>query len=256
MLNLLKSGMADARGRETGCAKMMRTRIAYVMFAFFLASCGQVGEQRLILVLFDLSGSTASGDIREDYKKYFDTVVDGLKGGDTLMVARIDAHPLGKSILEFKGTVPRFNFVTDNERKYKIKRAKEKRETIDAVEQVLKNKVKVTPIIDTLLICERLIKSQEASNKIIIIMSDMVEESKNYNFAREKLSDARIEKIIQGLKESGRIPDLRGATVYVAGARNKDIDKGLQIKKFWGLYFREAGALGLPENYGAELLSF
>ena len=85
-------------------------------------------------------------------------------------------------------------------------------------------------------------------------MSDMVEESENYNFARNPLNEQRGEQVLRSLRERKRLPDLGGVKIYVAGARHKSVDQGLQIKRFWLRYFKETGASGAAENYGPELL--
>jgi hypothetical protein len=77
----------------------------------------------------------------------------------------------------------------------------------------------------------------------------MKEESAEYNFARERLTDKRIEEIIRKERNKG-LPDLKGVKVYVAGARADDRRHFQNIQRFWMSYFKTCGAILEESNYG------
>lgn len=90
----------------------------------------------------------------------------------------------------------------------------------------------------------------------MVIMSDMIEDSSDYNFERERLSDKRIAEIIAREREKKRLSILNGVKVYVTGARASAREQFYNIQNFWLRYFKECGANLSKENYGSALLSF
>jgi lysophospholipase L1-like esterase len=84
----------------------------------------------------------------------------------------------------------------------------------------------------------------------------MIEDSSEYNFEKERLSDKRIAEIIAAERVKKRLPDLKGVKVYVTGAKAPTREQFYNIQNFWLRYFKECGAELPKENYGSALLSF
>jgi hypothetical protein len=84
----------------------------------------------------------------------------------------------------------------------------------------------------------------------------MVQDSKEYNFERVKVTDAYISSIIKHRKKNNLIPDLKGVKVYVAGASADEAKKFRSIEKFWNNYFESTGADFSSHRYGHSLLEF
>lgn len=82
----------------------------------------------------------------------------------------------------------------------------------------------------------------------------MIEDSSLYNFSKSVPDENSDEEIVRSLRKDERIPELPGVKVYVAGARNLDVEKGIAIREFWKRYFAETGAELV--DYGPELLRF
>ena len=57
-------------------------------------------------------------------------------------------------------------------------------------------------------------------------------------------------------RKSGRIPDLKGVQVWVAGAGGSTPEQYLRIQDFWIRYFQAAGADLRVNRYGAGLMDF
>ncbi len=57
-----------------------------------------------------------------------------------------------------------------------------------------------------------------ATRKVLVVFSDMVEQSHHYDFTAIDLTEARIAQIIADERAGGRLPDLHGVKVWVAGA--------------------------------------
>lgn len=81
------------------------------------------------------------------------------------------------------------------------------------------------------------------SENILIICSDMIHESKEFNFNKQPdISKQELDEILKQLKNANRIPDLIGLTVFVNGRTGRDNDQTDNIKYFWENYFKEAKA--------------
>jgi hypothetical protein len=80
----------------------------------------------------------------------------------------------------------------------------------------------------------------------VVLFSDMRQATDEINMeggARMPAADW-----VKRRKADGRLPDLSGACILVAGART-DTTEGQRVKAFWMEYFRAAGAMLLDRNY-------
>ena len=84
----------------------------------------------------------------------------------------------------------------------------------------------------------------------------MIQDSKEYNFDRVKVTDEYTTKIIKDRKKQNLIPRLDSVKVYVAGASAPDSKKFRSIEKFWNRYFVACGADFSLHRYGHSLLEF
>lgn len=75
-------------------------------------------------------------------------------------------------------------------------------------------------------------------------------------FTRLRLDDDMTRKVIAHARKEGRLPDLRGVTVYLAGASAASPQKAFEVQKFWLAYFKAANAQLSPEHYGPALINF
>ena len=102
---------------------------------------------------------------------------------------------------------------------------------------------------------------KDYKHKLLIVFSDMVEQTRYHDFATEQLTAARISQIIEREKNSHRLPALRGVRVWVAGAGAKreggmDTQRIQQIQDFWLAYFKAAGADVDESRYAPTLINF
>jgi len=83
----------------------------------------------------------------------------------------------------------------------------------------------------------------------------MLHASTDFSLENVRLTDALIDQTLGRLKQQeGKIPDLKGVVVYVAGATAKTDEQYRQIKKFWEKLFAESGAE--LKSYSRTLLNF
>jgi hypothetical protein len=210
---------------------------------------------RSIVVFVDMSGSTNTAR-RTVYRNAFEKIYQNLQQGDRVVVGTIT----GRSFIDFKPVVdaeiPKKS-VWVNRISFEQNLAKTKDNIKKGVEGLLSRK-KGTPhteILNSLNIADTIFH-KEKRQKVLVILSDMVQDSKEYNFERVKVTDAYISSIIKHRKKNNLIPDLKGVKVYVAGASADEAKKFRSIEKFWNNYFESTGADFSSHRYGHSLLEF
>ena len=210
---------------------------------------------RAILVFVDMSGSTNIAR-RTAYKKAFEKVYQSLQQGDRIVVGTIT----GRSYIDFKPVVdveiPKKS-VWVNRISYEQNLARTKDKIKRQVKGLMSHKKGTarTEILNSLNIADTIFYN-EKRHKILVILSDMVQDSKEYNFSRVKVTNAYIANIIKYRKKNNLIPNLKGVKVYVAGASADEAKKFRSIEKFWHSYFKITGADFSKHRYGHSLLGF
>jgi hypothetical protein len=242
----------------------MRRILIFIIFMLFSITIFAKEKNKLVVVLIDLSESTNKPAMRELYLKSFKKVLDKITHGDAFYVAPITEKSMLELnfIIQEKKIVPveipkDTNILIEMRiRKDKANELKKKKEEIEKiVKDSLENqkrRIFKTDILSSLNMAdERIFRVADFKefNKMLVIMSDMIEDSKELNFEKENLTSEKINNIINWRKNNGLIPNLKDVKVYVVGAYAKTPEKFRQIREFWFKYFSEAGAILLVENY-------
>jgi hypothetical protein len=84
----------------------------------------------------------------------------------------------------------------------------------------------------------------------------MIQDSKEYNFEKDEITDEYINKVIRYRQENNLMPNLMGVKVYVAGASAADSNRFRAVQAFWTHYFTQSGADFSPHRYGHSLINF
>lgn len=237
-----------------------------VALAALSGGCALSGGDRgrVIFALFDLSGSTATPDIRRRYLQDFLRIAERLRPGDVLVADVINENPLSQSEFPIREELPRF--VPWKSNKIVFERGlRETKERVATRAQQLLNEEKRssagTCIVDASRLAERVFATYNRRRPILVVFSDMIEECQGIDFRRRSLSARATEQILAELKKTGRLPDLAGVRVYVVGA-GRDVTGGLpagrqrEIQQFWQRFFALGGAELNPHRWGAALLAF
>ena len=224
---------------------------------------------KIVCILYDISGSTDQPEVRRTYIAATRQILSSMRGGDAVVAPLITEKSISELRYAFFETFPIFKPTTDNplfvkaeKRKYEKLIANKRDSLLTIASDLLsdpKQKTPRTEIFSALHRAEQIFKQTDnfpQSRKILVIMSDMIEESTYANFAKEKLLPKRIVQIIEREKQLNRLPDLNGAKVYVIGAYHPNSKKYFEIRQFWLQYFQECGAMLTKERYGATLLGF
>jgi hypothetical protein len=210
---------------------------------------------RVIIVFVDMSGS-ANLARATVYRGCFEKIYEDLHQGDRIVIGMIT----GRSFIDFKPVVDvelptkslwvnRIQFERSvTETKEKIRRG---------VERLLsqKNGTPRTEILNSLNIAETIFHN-EKREKILVLFSDMIQDSREYDFSSTKITNDYINNVIKYRRKKNLIPNLSGVKVYVAGASGSDSHKYRSIEKFWARYFEKTGADYSHHRYGHTLISF
>lgn len=247
-----------------------RLALGGLLLALMTAGCAPskpAAAQRgtAVVVFIDFSGSIA-GDDRAAYRREIEgEILPTLGAGDRFMIAPIhdrtltDFRPLLDANLPVQ---PQFSGWFDNVMKYN-RQAKE----IEARTVHTKDKIKAdvghvfskrfaslqTDIFSSLLIAQKVFHD-ERRRKVLVLMSDMIEDSPLYRFDRMTWNADTTEKILTDLDAKGLIPKLTGVCVYVSGVSAKSADVAENIGRFWHAYFKRTGADMDPSRYAHVLL--
>ncbi len=212
-------------------------------------------QPRVMAVFVDMSGSTNRAR-RTLYRNAFEKIYQNLQQGDRIIVGTIT----GRSYIDFKPVVdaeiPKQSLWV-NRISYEQNMAKTKKDIQTEVEKLLSRRrgTPHTEIINSLNIADKIFHN-EKRQKILIILSDMIQDSKEYNFERVKVTNQYTSQIIRKRQEQNLIPKLDSVKVYVAGASAADSKKFRSIEKFWNRYFVVSGADFSLHRYGHSLLEF
>ena len=246
---------------------MNKKAVIGVVVLALLLSCGIIRKQKnktCVCLLLDLSGSTQNMTVRKMYAEAAHKVVRALEPGDALIAGRITQMSLSEPEFcvqhVFKKFTPSINnpLYARAEKKAFLKRTQSDKDSllrqIDATLFDFSKKIKRTEIMGAIRVASRVFRNYGLKNNILVILSDMIEESNYYNFKKENISRRRIEQIIQREKRLGRLPKLNGVKIYVAGANEEG--RYANLRKLWKAYFEASGAHFKPENYGSILIRF
>jgi len=232
-----------------------------------------------LFALFDISGSTSAPAIRRRYFEQFAgkestpkertasdrSVLGQMKGGEMVMGDVITENTQATASFPINVSLPGRG-VLDNPMVH-VESLEKARAGVrsQAMQLLLAGKpAPHTDLMNAFQLAEKVLTGDEcaaAKVKVLLIFSDMVEQSDRYNFCSEQLTPKRTNEIIAKERADGRLPDLKGVRAWVAGATaatSGGLSAGriYQIQSFWLAYFKACGA-DLPKNhYAASLVNF
>jgi hypothetical protein len=234
-------------------ARSWPIRTLPVLVGVFVGACSQTEEPRTIALFADRSCSVTDAT---PYRDAFRQIVAGLEPGDRVTLGRIAAvdTPYATPV---DRTIPTFSILSDNRRRYRTQILPA------AVEQLSKDFEQIlagpcsqnTPILDTISLAGKVL-GDEGRRRVLVILSDMLEDSDDYDFLHLRLSEEALERVIRTRAAAHALPDLGGVTVYVAGAHAPTARKRREIERFWTAYFAATGATLNSRHYGPSLIGF
>jgi len=218
-----------------------------------------------VVIFVDFSDSVGGMD-RTGFRREIDKqILPWLEPGDSFLVAPIH----DKTLTQFRPLVeaelpprPQFNGWMNNVMKFnreakaadaKIIQVKETMRTQTAEALGRTSQARYTDIFSSLLLAEKLF-SAESRNRVLILMSDMIEDYPPYTFDKISWTPSTTDNILKSLEAQRGIADLRGVCVYVSGVSAPNAEMATNIGRFWEAYFKKAGADLHPSRYAHVLL--
>jgi hypothetical protein len=218
-----------------------------------------------IVVFVDFSASI-HGPARAAYRRDLETsILPFLGPGDRIMIAPIHDktltgfRPLAEATLP---AMPQFNGFVDNTLKH-AQQTKETARAIATARQQLQADVarslaqplasQYTDIFSSLAMAEKYFDG-ETRRKVLVLMSDMVEDNPPYKFDAMRWQPGESDKLLNDLAAKRVIPNLSNVCVYVSGASAPSAAMATHIGRFWQSFFARAGADFDSARYAHVLL--
>lgn len=222
----------------------------------FAKSNGAEKTPRIIVIFVDMSGS-ADKARRTVYREAFEMIYQHLGQGDRVVVGAIT----GRSYIDFKAKVNEeipVKSIWVNRLAFENSLTKTKKKIKKEVDQLLSRRrgTMQTEILNSLNIADSIFHGEQNRRKVLVILSDMIQDSKEYKFDRDNITNRYISQTIGVRRQNNLIPKLSGVKVYVAGASAADPVRFRSIQSFWARYFDESGADFSPHRYGHSLIEF
>jgi hypothetical protein len=211
---------------------------------------GAEREARAVVVLVDLSESVKTVDVDRIYTPTLRSIVDALRPGDRIVLAEISERTLGSFTPALDLALPSTgNSMEDNDAldAGKLRIRGEWRKLISR-----RDRSRATAIFDAIDAGGQVISRDARPQKHLVILSDMIEESRAANFQKA----APRETLIAQRRAKGLLPDLRGVQVFVAGASAATSERYVEVQDFWLKYLQAAGAQVNAKTYGRVALGF
>jgi hypothetical protein len=261
--------MADKRHRFLGHTALF-VCVVSMTSVLVLAGCtrspiAQRAPGTEVVVFIDFSGSINKADKALYQHDLLNLIVPSLGAGDRLLIAAIsdktftDFHPLVEETFPAK---PQFNGWMDNTLKYN-QQTKEVEIEVRQVRERLRTQITqmfaratgspLTDIFSSLLVAEKLF-DQEPRNKVLVLMSDMVQDYPPYRFEHVKWSGDANQAMLKDLATRGFVPDLSGVCLYVSGVSAGSADLAERISDFCQDYFHRTRADVSSSRYAHVLL--
>lgn len=235
--------------------KILSLIIAVLLGAVVLADAKAKKEDPglLVVTLVDVSASaTRSEDVRSNYVDAFNRMLSEMTHGDSMFAALISEKSISEQRFPIKEEFPPFNPTTDNDLLLRAQRNRADEELKGKKEKILNGLTGLlsqgrssTDIMGAIYTAGKIFERSPEREKILVLLSDMIEESDRYNFRKDGLSDSRIKQIIN--KE--KIPNLKGVKVFVVGAKAPSRDRFERIESFWTAFFKHGNADLQSSNY-------
>lgn len=228
------------------------------------------------VMLFDTSGSTSG--VRDVYQKDSGTVINTLAGGcgepknplpretaeNFIIAYKISKNSQATACDSVSTTLqPSGGLLGNSMNEDKNRKTLRDAYCTDLNAFIKKDsKDPYTDIFDAITVAAKIMEGKSGyDGKMLIVFSDMLQQTPEYNFGRESLSEQRISTIIAELKQKNRLPNLKGVKVWIAGAganRTGGLspNKLQQVQDFWMSYFKATGADLTNDRYAPSLINF
>ncbi len=223
----------------------------------------EIPKNKTVLVLLDKTASV--NDQKTIFAEALTKILGDLNPGDKFRLSLIT----GESDSDFDFVVslnvpknPDYNPLTTNEAVYKdtVATADQDRKKIIANVRaqttaiLVKKPTAQTTDLFGAIYSSSLFFDKDPNRKILVILSDMIEEDANWRFNHVRWNKHLRATIMKHEKHLGLVPNLKGVCIYVVGAKGNTLDMAQNIRFFWTEYFKETHSDFSPERYAHTML--
>lgn len=232
--------------------------LAGLLLAAGLAACGgdppppppDDGPPQQLILLYDRSSSIQDHELQH-YRELTDEVAGELGHGDRLVAMELLQLSLTEAPRRWAQEVPEREFQDRAISRDSVALARfvtDVRDYLTTFTDVAdREELLGTDILSTLQNVGDEVRSYPGYRTILVIFSDMLHATRDLNM--EGLQRMPGPEWAERTAAEGRLPDLSGVCVLVAGAR-VDTPEAQRVKSFWTDYFQATGATLLDRNYG------
>lgn len=207
---------------------------------------------RVIVAFIDISASV------KDYGPYRDAwskIMDRLQPCDRVLLGPISDRTLTNFRPLVDCEIPSYNYWLDVRENYEEAMDKARGLIAGGVGKAEKMpRAGKTDIMNALWLAGQVFAG-DPRKPIVVLFSDMMEDSATADFEKVCLDEATAKRLIDQKKRLGELPALRGARVNVVGASSRTAEKALEVERFWIRFVHDAGGVLAPENYGPAMLN-
>jgi hypothetical protein len=193
---------------------------------------GTIEPTKNIMVLVDDTESISAED-KMLYASSFQSIVQSIQPGDRVMLAKISDQGRAAFRLAADMSIPRTGIRLDDAENVKTARSALQSQFDEMLKTV--GQRKATLILDAVTASAEALKPANNTQSYLVVLSDMVEESKLANFSKTIPSV----KLLGPIKKAHLLPALPGVSILVCGAAGKYY---AESEVFWAGYFQAAGA--------------
>lgn len=246
-------GASIRRNRGPG-----RAPVTLLLLAAALSACGgdppppppETGPPHQFILLYDRSSSIQDHELQH-YRELTNGVAGELGHGDRLVAMELLQLSLAEAPRRWAQDVPTREFqdrVISRDSIALVRFATDVRDYLTTFTDVAdRGELLGTDILSTLQNVGDEVRSYPGYRTVLVIFSDMLQATREVNM--EGLQRMPGPEWAERAAAEGRLPDLTGVCVLVAGAR-VDTPEAQRVKAFWVDYFRTTGATLLDRNYG------
>jgi hypothetical protein len=235
------------RAMLTQTARNAATKLLGLSLCLLLFGAGRAGAQRRLnlVVAVDLSASVAARG--PDQQTQFDKDIKGVGRLLALVPAGSKVTVIGIIENSFAQPDVLLSAEISNDQGYFGERLAAARQQIVHAWQIrsvkLRPTARSTDIFGALVVAGEMLRdSPSLQRKLLVIYSDMRQDTRQVNFNRS--ASPNIDATLTTVNRGHLFADLRGVNVFVLGAdaSGRDIAQWDSLKQFWVAYFAKAGA--------------
>lgn len=188
------------------------------------------------LVGYDVTGSTQHD--QQENQRAIIKIISSLQPCDEFQLMNITQDTFSAPEYMIHHRMPsKAGYFEEEIRRHRLRLIREFR---SKAEKICKKRP-ATSLIEGLYMFSHLLHERQGMRKRLIVLSDMLQFSKEITPARIA---SRGDRVLEQLRADGLVPDMSGIEIYVMGASTAGIDARTWtgVKRFWVRYFKEAGA--------------